>query len=175
MNAAHLQPVLPLDTAHLHLMVNHLPLFGVLLGLLVGLYGAWRREESIVRVALMLFVLAGLGAVAAYFTGHGAEEMVEALGRSHDAIEAHEEAGNLAVYLTIALAVLSLVMLVRRRPIAPAWRTALFVVAVVTFGVVGYAANLGGRISHPEITNTVQREAGRALIPEADEVGDVEH
>jgi uncharacterized membrane protein len=152
------------NAAHLHLLTNHLPLFAVLLGLLVGLYGAWRREENVVRVALMLFVLGALGAVAAYFSGHEAEEIVEALGRSHDAIEAHEEAGNLAAYLTIALGVLSLGTLLRWGPVAPAWRTALFVLAVVTLGVVGYAANLGGRITHPEISGAVPQET--TALPE---------
>ncbi len=158
-----------MNAAHVHLWVNHLPLFAVLLGLLVGLYGARQREENVVRVALMLFVLGALGAVAAYFSGHGAEEIVEELGRSHDAIEAHEEAGNLAAYLTIALGVLSLGTLLRRGPVAPAWRTALFVLALVVLGVLGYAANLGGRISHPEITGTTLQETTHALasFPEA--------
>jgi len=154
-----------MNAAHLHLLANHLPLFAVLLGLLVGLYGAWRREESVVRVALMLFVLGALGAVAAYFSGHEAEHLVEELGRSHDAIEAHEETGNLAAYLTIALGVLSLVTLIRRGPVAPAWRTALFVLALVVLGVVGYAANLGGRISHPEITGAALQETTRSPVP----------
>ncbi len=154
-----------MNAAHLHLLTNHLPLFAVLLGLLVGLYGAWRREESVVRVALMLFVLGALGAVAAYFSGHGAEEIVEELGRSHDAIEAHEEAGNLAAYLTIALGVLSLGTLLRRGPVAPAWRTALLVLAVVVLGVVGYTANLGGRISHPEITGAALQETTHSPVP----------
>lgn len=156
-----------MNAAHLHLLINHLPLWGVVLGLLVGLYGAWRRSEDAVRVALMLFVVAALGAVAAYFSGHAAEEIVEALGRSHEAIETHEEAGNLAAYLTIALGVLALGTLLRRRPVASAWRTALLVLAVVTLGVVGYAANLGGRISHPEITGTsLQNARPPAGIPE---------
>lgn len=64
-----------MNAAHLHLLINHLPLWGVVLGLLVGLYGAWRRSEDAVRVALMLFVVAALGAVAAYFSGHAAEEI----------------------------------------------------------------------------------------------------
>lgn len=158
-----------MNAAHLHLLINHLPLFAVLLGLLAGLYGVWRREESVVRVALMLFILAGLGAVAAYFSGEAAEELVEALGRSEAALEAHEESGTLAAYLTIALGVLSLGTLVRRGPIAPAWRTALLVLATVVLGVVGYAANQGGRISHPEITNdAVQTEDGRLLLPRSE-------
>ncbi len=165
-----------MNAAHLHLLVNHLPLFAVLLGLLVGLYGAWRREESVVRVALMLFGLAALGAVATYFTGEAAEELVETLGRSEAALEAHEESGSLAAYLTIALGVLSLGTLVRRGPVAPAWRTALLVLAVVTLGVVGYAANLGGRISHPEVTGTVLQESARpsAIAPEHGEETDEE-
>ncbi|MDQ7039973.1 MAG: hypothetical protein Q9M35_03440 [Rhodothermus sp.] len=151
-----------MNAAHLHLLINHLPLFAVLLGLLVGVYGAWRREETVVRVALMLFVLAALGAAATYFTGEAAEELVETLGRSEAALEAHEERGSLAAYLTIALGVLSLGTLLRRGSVAPAWRTALFVLAVVTLGFVGYAANLGGRISHPEVTGTVLQESARS-------------
>ena len=154
-----------MNAAHLHLLTNHLPLFAVLLGLLVGLYGAWRREESVVRVALMLFVLAALGATVAYFSGEAAEELVETLGRSEAALEAHEESGSLAAYLTIALGVFSLGTLVRRGPVAPAWRTALFVLALIVLGVVGYAANRGGRISHPEITGATLEETTRSPVP----------
>jgi len=31
--------------------------------------------------------------------------------------------------------------------------------------VVGYAANLGGRISHPEITGTTLQETARSPVP----------
>lgn len=71
---------------------------------------------------------------------------------------------------------LALGTLLRRRPVASAWRTAPRVLAVVTLGVVGYAAKLGGRISHPEITGTsLQNARPPAGIPETDADAEHEH
>ncbi|GIV57120.1 MAG: hypothetical protein KatS3mg042_0033 [Rhodothermaceae bacterium] len=142
-----------MNAAHLHLLVNHLPLFGILFGLPLLAFGWWRGRDGLVRLALVFFVVAGLGATAAYFSGEEAEEIVEHLaGVSHDAIEAHEDAAYYAFLSAIVLGVLSLGGLLAFRQDFPRWAAGvLAVLALGVFVLMARANNLGGQIRHPEI------------------------
>ena len=153
-----------MSAAHLHLILNHIPVLGTLFGVAILAYGLWRSQDAVVRIALALFVVAGLGATGAYFTGEGAEEAVEGLaGVTEAVIEPHEEIALYAFLLAIVLGVLSLGVLVWRRSAeVPRWvGTTTLLLALVTAGVMGYTANLGGQIRHTELrsnASTVQHE-----------------
>jgi hypothetical protein len=153
-----------MSAAHLHLVLNHIPVLGTIFGVAILAYGLWRNQDAVVRIALGLFVVAGLGATGAYFTGEGAEEAVEGLaGVSHAAIETHEEIALYAYLLAIVLGFASLGVLVWKRTSdvpRPAAAT-LLVVGLIAAGILGYTANVGGEIRHSEIradTPAVQRE-----------------
>jgi len=68
-----------MDTGHLHLMLNHLPVLGVpaLLALLV--WGLARNMPSVARGALWLTLALSAVTAAVYLTGEAAEELVEGL------------------------------------------------------------------------------------------------
>jgi hypothetical protein len=144
-----------MSAAHWHLMLNHIPLLGLLFGAVLLAYGVWRGSEDVQKASLGLLAVAGLSALAVYLTGEPAEEVVEGLaGVSHDAIEAHEEFGIYALVggLVTALTALGALgyALFRRR--LARWSVVLtLVLAVVSTGLLGYTANLGGKISHPEL------------------------
>jgi uncharacterized membrane protein len=140
--------------AHLHLMLNHIPLFGLLFGGGLLLYAMARGSDLVTRIAMVFFVVAGLGAGATYLTGEGAEEVFEDLvGVTHSAIEAHEEVGLYALIGTATLGVLSLLVLFwyRDQSIPRAVSVGLLVLTVIGIGVVGYTAYTGGQINHPEL------------------------
>jgi len=144
-----------MSAAHWHLMLNHIPLLGLFFGTVLLAYGVGRGSEDVQKASLGLLAVAGLSALAVYLTGEPAEEVVEGLaGVSHDAIEAHEEFGLYALVggLVTALTALGTLgyALFRRRLVR--WTVALtLVLAVVSTGLLGYTANLGGKISHPEL------------------------
>lgn len=143
-----------MDAAHLHLMLTHAPLFGAIFGFLGLAWALARRSDAVARAALGLLVIAGLLVVPVFLSGEGAEEVVEEMaGVSHDVIEAHEDAAGLALYGTLGLAALALGGLVgfRKRPVPAGFATAALVAALAVSGLVGYVANLGGQIRHPEI------------------------
>ena len=101
---------------HLHLLINHLPLIGSLFALVLGLYGAARRQPAVVRAAFLTLIVSGVGSFAATRTGEGAEDAVEALpGVSEAILHEHEEAADVANSAAIALALLALGVLVWRR------------------------------------------------------------
>jgi Domain of unknown function (DUF5666) len=66
-----------MNAAHLHLILNHVPVLGVVFaGLLLGT-ALWYRSAQFQRVALVAMVGSALVAVPVYLTGERAEEAVE--------------------------------------------------------------------------------------------------
>ncbi len=143
-----------MDAAHLHLLLNHAPLFGLVfaaLGLAWALIG---KNDGVGRASLGLLVLAGLLVLPTYLTGEDAEEIVEEqVGVSEAAIHEHEDAALGAAIATGIVGVVALLVLVGfRRKTVPRWATGLvLVLAIAAGGWIGYVANLGGKINHPEI------------------------
>jgi hypothetical protein len=102
-----------LSPAHLHLVLNHIPVLGTLLfAPLVLLWGLARGSRDVTQVGILLAVILAVTAVPIYLTGEPAEEQLE--GQSwfdETRVEAHEEraeAGLIVVLLTGAAALVAL-------------------------------------------------------------------
>lgn len=143
-----------LNPAHLHLMVNHVPVFGMLFSALLIAWGLLRKSEDVLRLGLALAFVIGLATYGVQLTGEPAEhEIVGIEGVSRRIIHAHEEASEWATYLAAAAGVLGLVtlLMVRRRHRAGRGLAIVtLVVSLVGFAAVSRAALLGGEIRHPE-------------------------
>lgn len=143
-----------MNGVQLHLVLNHLPVFGILFGFVVLALAVWRRNESWTRLALGVLVVVGISAALAMMTGEGAEEAVEHLpGVSESIIHEHEEAAELTALITYALGASALVALwvFRRRTIPRVLSVMALVLTMATSGFVAYTAHLGGQIRHTEI------------------------
>lgn len=155
--------MLPND-AHLHLLLNHIPILGSAFALLILGYGLLRKSDDVIRLGLLMFFVIGAAAVAVYFTGEPAEEMVEDLaGVSHDLIEEHEDAAKFATIVTAAAGVLALLSLLLHRGRRSAARAATLLTLVV--GLAGAVAmartgTLGGVIRHTEIRDGAAAAGG---------------
>jgi hypothetical protein len=143
-----------INDAHLHLLVNHIPIVGgalVMLLLVVALAG---RSAAMTRVALAFTVLIALGTIPAYLSGEGAEEIVEHDDPvAADRIERHEErAERAAIGMWVAggLGLIGLLAGLRGRAV-PRWASlGTLVLLIATNGLLAWAAHAGGQISHPE-------------------------
>lgn len=143
-----------MDGHHLHLALNHVPVFALFFGSVILSYGIWRAQDAVVRVALGLFVAGGVGAGAAFLTGEQAEEVVEGVaGIPESVIEAHEEMGLIALVVSAVVGGLALGVLIwlRNREIPTAIQAGLIILAIAATGILGYTANLGGQIRHVEL------------------------
>jgi len=135
-------------------MIVHIPIILVPFALILYLIGHRWSSRPIKLVALNTFVLAAVFAGAAFFLGEGTEEIVEDLvGVAKSAIESHEESADVALWLTIALAVTSLANLWSLKYKVGLDR--LFVILIILLGIVSsgalaYAGQEGGKIRHPE-------------------------
>jgi uncharacterized membrane protein len=143
-----------MSTAHLHLLLNHIPVVGILIGFVVFALGVWRRNDSWTRLALGLFAAVALVAIATMLTGESAEQVVEHLpGVSESLIESHEDAAKLAAIGAYVLGAISMAALgwARGRPLSRALTVMLLPVMLLVTGLMAYTANLGGQIRHTEI------------------------
>ncbi len=143
-----------MNGVHIHLLLNHVPVIGIVIGAVVLALGVWRRNDSWTRLALGLFVVVALASLATMLTGEGAEEAVERLPGVTDAIiEPHEDAAKLAsiaAYLLGAVSLASLIW-VRGRVLPRALTVTVVPLVLLVTGLMAYTANLGGQIRHTEI------------------------
>jgi uncharacterized membrane protein len=147
-----------MNAAHLHLILNHVPVLGTAFGLTLLAWALMRRSEELEKVSFGVLVIVALLAIPAYLTGEPAEEMVEHLPEvNHDAIEEHEDAATFAFAGVLVLGSVTfggLIFFRRRKPI-PEWLAILvLVLSVLVFAMMVRTAYLGGFIRHPELRPT---------------------
>jgi uncharacterized membrane protein len=142
------------NSAHLHLILNHIPVIGLWFSIIVLAIGLIKKSEDIKKVALMLFVALAIITIPTYRTGEPAEELVEHLpGVSHDLIEEHEEAAGLAATVVTLVGVLALFGIIRARRggTIPSWVVmASLVLSLIGGGMMGWTSHLGGQVRHTE-------------------------
>ena len=139
---------------HLHLMGNHLPVFGSVIAILVLLWGLLAKRRDIVTVALALTVVTGIGAFVARQTGHEAEEQVEdSTWANRRLIHEHEEAADAAFIVAAVTGAVALVALFLRRGGGPgvAWISWLVLIGLLTAAALAKTALYGGYIRHGEV------------------------
>jgi len=158
-----------MNTAHLHLILNHIPVLGTLTGLGLLSFALWKQSEEVKRTALGLLVITALLAVPGFLTGEPAEGVVKALpGVSQPIIEQHEEAAQGAFVALCCLGAVALAGLLwfRRGRVMPAWFGAVTLIgSLVVGGWMAWTANLGGQVRHSEIRSAGQAQADHAERP----------
>ncbi|MBI3989115.1 MAG: hypothetical protein HY347_05815 [candidate division NC10 bacterium] len=153
-----------MNWAHLHLVLNHVPVIGMVLGVVLLAVALVKQSRDLQRVSLGFFILLALLALPVYFTGEPAAKVIEQLpGVSESVIERHEEAALIALVAVEVLGVIALggVFLSRRPKTIPTWfAITLLLLSIAVGGWMVWTANLGGQIRHTEI-----RATGNALTP----------
>jgi uncharacterized membrane protein len=127
----------------LHPVIVHTPIALILFSLLFELVGRFTDIDWWRKAAFAMLVIGVLGAGAAVLSGNAAEETAEDQGVPDDAIEAHEEAGTLTLWLGVA-AVLARALASRPGPARGAVSLLALVAHLLTAGAVGMAGFRGG-------------------------------
>jgi hypothetical protein len=142
-----------LNGAHWHLLVNHLPIIGGLLAMLILGYGLIRRNPAVIQLSFGLFVLMSLATAITNQTGESAEHYLKSINQlNRPLLHAHEEAADLAnigMYLTGLLSLLSLVW--QRAKQMRFLPLLIFGLSLLTFGMMANVGRLGGLIMHQEL------------------------
>ena len=143
------------DLAHVHLLLNHFPTIGTILGLGLLLLSLVRKNDHLKKVSFEVIFLIALATLPVYISGQAAAEALKGQsGVSAAAIVTHNDAALgsfIMMEITGFVAWLAL-WRIRRigRPTTGLTYTVL-VLMVLTVAAVARAANLGGDIRHPEI------------------------
>lgn len=136
---------------HIHLLLNHAPLFGAVFGTLLLALALWRRQE-LTHTALYVLVFSGFAAIVVFLTG---EPAADALANAPEAlVDRHEDLAGVATILTglaAAAALLALLIPPRFGALARWMNGTVLALALGASALLAWTANLGGQINHPEI------------------------
>lgn len=153
-----------MNWAHLHLALNHVPVVGLPIVLLLLAWAIVRRSAELLKASCGLIVLLMIVTVIVQLTGEPAEELVEELpGVIESMVESHEESALVGTIGMVVVGVTALFGLWRLRTgkILPGWYSPTVLIAGITVAVLmAWIANSGGQIRHTEIRSMVEQPGG---------------
>ena len=101
-----------LNPAHWHLLVNHLPIIGSIIGLFILGYGIISKTEVVIKMSYWLFIVLAVFAVIAKQTGEQAEGFIMSAKLADETmIEPHAQAADYAQWAMIILGLIALAAL----------------------------------------------------------------
>lgn len=144
-----------MNAAHVHLVLNHFPLVGLVFSFFLLALGSLRSNVSFLKAGLLVVLVSGALAVPTFLSGEPAEEVIEKQpGFSEQLVEPHEEAAELAIWFvgaTTLAAAIALMLTIQKRATASLAIKAVIVLNLISLVLIGRASSMGGKISHPEI------------------------
>lgn len=140
---------------HVHLLLNHFPIIGTIIGLCLFLGALIGKSEDLEWASFVVFLGIALLSIPTYMSGAAAQDAIKDLpGVSAALMGAHQDAALLAylfMEITGAVAWFGLWQFRRNSRMGRGVVYAVLVLAVLTVGLMANAGNLGGLIRHPEI------------------------
>ena len=155
-----------MNAPYWHLAINHLPVVGVFLVLLLLGYAIVRGRGELYGVCLGALVFLALATVPVFYTGRSADEVMMDIGNLDEKrVDLHEAAAKIAFIGICVLGGIALVAawLGRKLPhISRGTAALIFFLTLAETVLMGRTANLGGNIRHPEIRGTQPKVEGAA-------------
>ena len=144
-----------MNQAHLHMVVNHFPIIGIIIGMIVLGVGIATKSVLSKRIGGLILIGSSLFTFPSFETGEGAEEIVENLpGVSENLIEKHEELAEQFmgfVWAIILIGVLSLLSEWKMKKFTNWLYISLFVTSIFATYFAKQVGTSGGEIRHTEI------------------------
>jgi hypothetical protein len=152
-----------MDLTHIHLLLNHFPTIGTIIGVGLFLISLLGKSNDLKRASLVIFFGICMLTIPTYISGNAAAQKIcigPAAGPCQDAtvskvmIASHEGVALVAFFIMQVLGFFAWLGLwqIRRFSHLPNWNLVLILIlCAASLGFVSKAANLGGEIRHPEI------------------------
>ncbi|MGE5237139.1 MAG: DUF2231 domain-containing protein [Acidobacteriota bacterium] len=151
----------------LHPAIIHFPIVLALVAFLFEALARHPRGRSLESAAVVLVVLAALGAVAAVVTGNMAHDEAVIPAGARAILEQHEELGEQAMWVLIVLATTRVILAWRRR--FTGWLPWVYLLlAAVAAGMVSYNGRLGGEMVFDHGVGTAPVQHGWAPVSPPD-------
>ena len=145
-----------MNLAHLHLLLNHFPIIGTIVGLGLLLISLAGKNDDLKRAALIIFAVMALLSLPAFFSGVGAQGAIEkSPGVSDALIDRHEGAAILALFFMEITGALALAGLWQSHKSSRPTRwnvMSVLLFSLITVGLMTRVGTTGGDIRHPEIS-----------------------
>ena len=146
-----------MNATQIHLALTHVPVMLSIIGLVMLILSLFRKNDTLAKTALSILLAAGLLTIPVFFTGEGAEEVVEKLpGVSEAVIEKHEHFAKTTLALVSASGLVALIGLAAYAfgRFVTMIKVLALILSVVSAGAMAQTAHLGGQIRHSEIRST---------------------
>jgi uncharacterized membrane protein len=144
-----------MNAAQIHLALNHFPIAGTMLALVILVWGFFAKKDQIKIVGITVIIISALAGIIVAQSGDGAEEIVEHKPLVTKAlIHEHEEAADtaiVAIEITAVLGIAWLVMYRLKKNHLEKIFALMLVTNLVSAVLIADAAHKGGQIRHDEI------------------------
>src|SRR5579872_5022723 len=128
-----------MNLAHLHLLINHFPVLGTMIGLGLFLFSFFGKNSDLRRASYIIFACMALIAIPTFESGMAAARMIQGRrGISESLVLRHESSAMLSIWFMLVLGGLSLIGLWKlyRRSYFPRWNVAaVLVFSLLTVGL----------------------------------------
>jgi uncharacterized membrane protein len=137
-----------MDALQVHTLLNHYPMIGSIIGMILLIIGLWRKNEKAKRVSLWIFCLVALLILPIYATGEiaGANNGMT-IGTAADLIKQHRATALIAFALIEATGIAAFfgLILLSRSPSRARWTVILVLVLSIASTLIVTRTTLMGR------------------------------
>jgi uncharacterized membrane protein len=147
-----------MNDAHLHMVLNHFPIIGLIIGTLILLAGIIFKSVVSKKIALTVLLFSAVFAIPTFGTGEDAEEVVEHMStmteQTHHLIHEHEEKAEFFMPFIWSIILLSLASLFfewKKKTFAKYISILTLIVSLIACYIAREVGTSGGEIAHPEI------------------------
>jgi hypothetical protein len=140
---------------YIHVVLNHLPIYGTILGALALAISLMLRSRASQITALILTLIAGISAYPVFVSGQRAYKTIRGLSddAGADWLDEHMDRAEKTIgafYFLATLAVAGLLVPIKWPKSAFPLAVLALVVTILCSGIAVYIAQPGGRVRHPE-------------------------
>lgn len=141
---------------HIHLMLNHLPIFGMIVLLFLMTHAVIFKKEKLIKTYLWYFAAAALVTLPVFLTGDPSSDILKTVfpNVNNEIIENHETFGYVSLIISLVLGISGLIALryFKGREILPSWfKYSYLIIALLSVLAFSWTGKTGGEIMHSEI------------------------
>lgn len=144
-----------MNDAHLHMVLNHFPIIGVIFGLGILIVGIVLKNNPVKNTAYVLFIITALLAAFSMGTGEGAEEIVEDMPTvGKKIIHIHEEIAEklaISLYILGVISIIGFYLTIKKHSKAILISFVAIAIAIIGVFLAQKTGTTGGEIRHTEI------------------------
>jgi hypothetical protein len=140
---------------YIHVVLNHLPIYGTILGALALAISLILRSRAAQVTALILTLIAGASSYPVFVTGQRAYKTIRSTSddAGADWLDEHMERAEKTIgafYFLAALAIAGLIVPIKWPKSAVPLAALTLAVSILCSGIAVYIAQVGGRVRHAE-------------------------